>query len=318
MTEEFFDSVEDLGATVLRLKLAWQAGITYQNAYLHGDSACKARELEQHAIILAAQIRERERTERERIGLERQLLAAQKMAVLGTLAGGMAHDINNCLVPILSLTELLSEMVPAGSRERNCIAMIGGAGERIRDLVRRILVFSRREEVAHSPIDLAVILKESVKLLRAALPATIALRSRTEPDAAIIEGDAGQVQQVLLNLCVNAADALGDGGGVIEIALDTVDLEKALDAIDGTIAPGRYYRLRAADNGSGMDDAVVARIFEPLFTTKESGKRTGLGLAMVHRIVASHSGHLMVSSRLGAGTTFDIYLPVSARLTKEC
>jgi len=213
----------------------------------------------------------------------------------------------------------LAETIPQDNRERSCLALIGDAGGRIRDLVRRILVFSRREEVVHAPIDLRAIFKESVKLLRATLPATIALRSRSVTGAAIVEGDSSQVQQIILNLCVNAADAIGDdGGGVIEIALDAVDLEEPLDAVDGRVAPGRYYRLRAADNGCGIDAATMARIFEPFYTTKGPGKGTGLGLAMVHTIVNSHSGHVLVSSCPGAGTTFDIYLPASDGPAREC
>src|SRR5579862_2401554 len=247
---------------------------------------------------------------------EAQLRQAQKMEAIGTLAGGMAHDINNCLVPIMSLSELVVGALPAGGRDRECIELIREAGGRIRDLVRRILVFSRHEEIAIAPIDLVGICAGSIDLLRATFPATIELRSQLEPEAAIIEGDCGQLQQIILNLCVNAADAIGDGaasgidgGGVIALSLARAELRRPLDAVDGRIAPGAYYRLRVADNGGGMDEATLARIFEPFYTTKPPGKGTGLGLAMVHTIVSAHRGHLRATSRPGAGAIFEIWLP---------
>jgi len=311
--DRFTDEDERLAST-----LAWQAGVAYQNAHLHEENARHRITLEGQAQTLATQISERERAEQTGAQLQRQLLLAQKTEALGTLAGGVAHDINNCLVPITSLTALMLETAQAGSRDQTCLELIKEAGDRIGDLVGRILVFSRREAAVNAPIDLAAIFRESVNLLRATLPATVDLRSQVAIDHAIIEGDAGQLQQILLNLCVNAADAIGDAGGVIEISLDGIDLEQGLDAVDGRIAPGRYYRLRAADSGCGMDQATIARIFEPFYTTKEPGKGTGLGLAMVHTIVVSHSGHLRVESRPGAGTAFEIYLPTGEPPAREC
>lgn len=129
-----------------------------------------------------------------------------------------------------------------------------------------------------------------------------------------MQGNASQIRQVLMNLCVNAGDAIGDrSGGAIEVGLDAVDLQIPVEAVGGRIAPGAYHRLRVADNGTGMDEATIARIFEPFYTTKEPGKGTGLGLAMVHTIVHSHAGHLRVTSRPGAGTEFEVYLPESSK-----
>jgi PAS domain S-box-containing protein len=410
--DQFTDEDERLAST-----LAWQAGVAYQNAYLHGDNARKAIELrnsedqlkraqrlakvgsdvrnlrtgerqwsdetyrifgvrretfaatrddvfamihpEDQPLVMAGRAKTAAGTAPEpfeyrivrpdgevrhvyrewelirddagnpvqllgtvqditdRRHTEQQLRLAQKMEALGTLAGGMAHDINNCLVPVLSLTDLLLETVPAGSAQRNCIELIRDAGGRIRDLVRRILIFSRHDAVVRTPFDLRAVLAESIKLLRATLPATIDLRSRVELDEAIVEGDSGQIGQILLNLCVNAADAIGDRSGTIELSLDSVELGKPLDAMGGQIAPGSYFRLQATDTGCGMDEATIAHIFEPFYTTKAPGKGTGLGLAMVHTIVNAHSGHLRVSSCLGAGTTLGIYLPAGDCPAKE-
>jgi PAS domain S-box-containing protein len=254
----------------------------------------------------------------ERRQTEAHLRQAQKMEALGTLAGGIAHDINNCLVPIVSMSQLALESLPDGARERDYIELIREAGNRIRDLVRRILIFSRREEVAIAPVDLTVVFAEVVKLLRATLPATIELRSRAEPAKAIVAADAGQIEQVLLNLCVNAADAIGERrGGLVDVTLARADVAAGLPAVGGIVPPGRYYRLRVADNGCGMDAQTIARIFEPFYTTKAPGKGTGLGLAMAHSIIAAHAGHWRVSSQPGAGTSFEIYLPAAEDRQQE-
>ena len=259
------------------------------------------------------------RAARDRIALDRQLLEAQKIEALRRLAGGIAHDINNCLVPILSLSTLALETLPADRPERSGIELIRDAGDRISDLVARMLLFSRCEQSVTVPVDLNQIFAEVVKSLRPTLPAAIDLRFRANPAQAIIEGDDGQLRQILPHLCANAADAIGRrSGGVIEILLDETDIEDRLDTIGGKIVPGRYHRLRVADNGRGMDAATVARICEPFYTTKVRSEGAGLGLAMVYSIVQSHSGNLRVSSRSGAGTTVEVYLPASGRTFGEC
>jgi signal transduction histidine kinase len=303
--QPFTDEDEQLVSTI-----ACQAGIAVHNAHLREATARQCKRLKSRNTALAAALAERKRVETARLRLEAQLLHAQKMAGLGTLAGGMAHDINNCLVPIMSLTDLVMESLPPGSRERTCVGLIKNAGGRINDLVRRILIFSRRGEVELAPVDLAAIFADSIKLLRPTLSATIDLRSRIGCRQAIVDGNAGQLQQVLLNLCVNAADAIGQrSDGVIELALDAVAPTGPLDAVGGRVAPGNYYRLSAGDNGCGMDAATIDRIFEPFYTTKAPGKGTGLGLAMVRTIVQAHDGHVRVTSSPGAGTRFEIYLP---------
>jgi signal transduction histidine kinase/CheY-like chemotaxis protein len=285
--------------------LAALVGRIYENAILY-------REMETRAAALEAEMAVRRRAEQERAELQQQLFHAQKMEAIGTLAGGMAHDINNCLVPIITLAPLAREMTPPDAPQQKCLQLIEEAGARIRDLVRRILVFSRREEVATAPVDLAVVFAETVELLRATLPATIELRVRTRPGCAIVQGDAQQLQQVLLNLGVNAADAIEDRRGIIELALEEIRVHEPIGAVDGAIGPGLYYALRVADNGAGMAPDTLAHIFEPFFTTKPPGEGTGLGLAMVHSVAQAHSAKLRVTSRVHAGTTFEIYLPPAA------
>jgi signal transduction histidine kinase/ActR/RegA family two-component response regulator len=250
----------------------------------------------------------RERGERERQALEARLRHAQRMEAIGTLAGGIAHDFNNILGAILGYTEMLLTRVRRDSREWQHVQEVKKAGERARDIVDRILAFSRRTEQRLHPLRLRPLLEETAGLLRASLPATIDLRLRLPDDRdTIVLGEPGRLQQVVMNLCTNAAQAM-TGQGVIELALDlfALDTEQALS--HGALPAGRYVRLTVRDRGQGMDAATLERIFEPFFTTKEVGVGTGLGLAMVHGIVADHGGGIDVHSSPGAGSSFEVYL----------
>jgi PAS domain S-box-containing protein len=244
------------------------------------------------------ELRGAEKRERE---MERQLLHAQKLEVLGTLAGGVAHDLNNTLVPILALTKVTANRLPADSRERKNLLTVMEACERARSLVQRILAFSRKQISEKRPFDLAATVREALRMLRAGLPATVQIVEHVA-DVPSFFGDGSQLHQVIVNLVTNAAQAIDTAMGTITIEL------KRLDGDAGV-------HLAVSDTGCGMDDATAARIFEPFFTTKEVGQGTGLGLSMVHGIVSSHGGRIEVSSRLGDGTTFDIYLPLSQQAT---
>jgi len=229
------------------------------------------------------------------------------MESLGTLAGGIAHDFNNILGAILGYAEMVLARLPPDSRESKHVQEMKKAGERARDIVDRILTFSRRTEQRHRPLRLRAVLEETAGLLRASLPPTISLRLSLPDEEAVVLGEAGPLQQVVMNLCTNAAQAMA-GQGVIDVSLDLVALDGEEALSHGTLGPGRWIRLGVRDSGYGMDAATLDRIFEPFFTTKAVGEGTGLGLAMVHGIVTDHGGAIDARSRPGAGSSFEVYL----------
>jgi signal transduction histidine kinase len=235
--------------------------------------------------------------EQERLKLKEQLHHSQRLEALGTLAGGVAHELNNALVPVIALTQLVAKKLPEGSRDRRNLATVAQASMRARDLVTQILAFSRKQEHRRQTIDLAKVIRETLGLLRASIPTTLAIEEAVMPTP-LLAGDPGQMQQIIVNLVANAADAIGGRHGTI-----TVGLRSDPD--------GATLRLSVADTGCGMDEATRARIFEPFFTTKEVGKGTGLGLAVVHGIVEDHGGRIEAASTLGQGTRFDIVLPAA-------
>jgi len=226
--------------------------------------------------------------------LERQLLHSQKLEALGTLAGGIAHDLNNTLMPILALSELLMRKLPDGSGDREDLETIVQASRHGRDLVRRILAFSRHQQVARARVDLAAITRQALQMLRPTIPATVLICEELD-DIPPILADPGQIQQIIVNLVTNAVQAIGDRMGTI-----TVSLSRS----------GNFISLRIADSGCGMDAETRDRIFEPFFTTKNVGEGTGLGLSVVHGIVTNHGGLIEVGSQPGTGTEFTILFPV--------
>jgi len=243
-------------------------------------------------------VTERSQLERGRLELEAQLHHSQKLEALGTLAGGIAHDINNTLVPVVALAKRVRDKLPAGSQDRRCLDMVFEAGLRIRDLVGRILAFSRKETAAWAVVDLAFVVRETVQMLRATIPTTIEINvsvGRATP----MWGDASQLTQVITNLVTNSAQAIDRAPGRIAIALD-----------QRSRAEGDALVLSVSDTGAGMDEATCQRIFEPFFTTKPVGQGTGLGLAIVHGIVAAHKGAISVTSEVGRGTCFEIVFPL--------
>jgi PAS domain S-box-containing protein len=238
------------------------------------------------------------RAEAERRILERQMHHSQRLEALGTLAGGVAHEINNALVPVIALTKMVAGKLPDGSRERRNLDTVVTAAKRSRDLVKQILAFSRKEVEGreYESVDLGAVLHEALRLMRATLPASIGVAEEIAPVPAIT-GAANQLHQVIVNLMTNAAHAIGHEQGKI-----TVRLQPEAD--------GAHLILSIADSGCGMDETTRARIFEPFFTTKQVGEGTGLGLSMVHSIVKDHAGRIAVESAPGQGTRFDIVLPL--------
>ena len=263
-------------------------------------------------ISVIRDITERVRVDEERKALERQLQQAQKMEAIGTLAGGIAHDFNNILGVILGCSELLLMKASEGTREREHLVQIHKAGERARDLVRQILAFSRQGDQIRTIIRVNQVVKEGLKFLRSTLPSTIEIRSENSREMSIL-GDPTQVQQVLMNLCVNAAHAMREKGGVLSVEVDEVEVGPHDSRRHAVPGPGCYCRLRVKDTGCGMNQAVIERIFDPYFTTKKPGEGTGLGLSLVHGIVRGHHGGVVVKSDLGRGTTFDVLIPTITR-----
>jgi CheY-like chemotaxis protein len=231
------------------------------------------------------------------------------MEAIGTLAGGIAHDFNNILFVIMGQTELVLAGLTPESRSAQRLQECLKATRRARDLIKQILAFSREMEQEKSPIHVAPIIKETVKFLRASLPATIEINHRLEPDGAKVLADGTQIHQLLMNLCTNAAHAMRHSGGLLDIILSRITVTTPIPLLEGDIARGRYLRLTVRDSGTGIASEHLPRVFEPYFTTKQRGEGTGLGLAVVHGIVTAHGGGITVASELGKGTEFNVYLP---------
>ena len=247
--------------------------------------------------------------EQERLRLEDRLRQAQKMEAIGTLAGGIAHDFNNILAAIIGFAELAKIEAQGNGEVTANLAEVLKASFRARDLVRQILTFSRQTETEFGPIQIQLIVKEALKLLRASLPSTIQVRQDLASEGLVL-GDPTQIHQVVMNLCTNAFHAMHERGGVLEVSLSETQIGASPPPDLRVLPQGPCLKLRVRDSGPGIDPAIIHRIFDPYFSTKEKGKGTGLGLAVVHGIVKSHRGAIQVSSRLGEGATFDVYFPM--------
>jgi two-component system cell cycle sensor histidine kinase/response regulator CckA len=252
-----------------------------------GDMAKVMRIFKDNAA--AARMFEAERAKRR----EREVAVqhADRVDALGRLASGIAHDLNNALVPVLAMTKSVIVRYPKESREYTSLELALMGAQRARELVPQILAFGRKEAIEYREFDLTQAVSDGIKLLRASLPSTIRLVTTIEPVPAF-HGDRGQLYQVLINLVTNAAQAIGDRPGSITVALHA-------DLAEGV-------QLTVTDSGSGMDEQTIARMFEPFFTTKARGKGTGLGLSVVHEIVKSHGGTITVHSTPGEGTRIDV------------
>ena len=246
-----------------------------------------------------------ETEERERV--EAQLRQAQKMEALGTLSGGIAHDFNNILAAIVGFTELIQERLPKGSQEMRHAKRVLEAGLRGRDLVKQMLTFSRKTEQEKKPLRLSSVVQEAMKLLRASIPSTISVRVKVDGASELVFADSIQMQQVLMNLCTNAAHAMQEKGGILDVELSAFNAS-GKEWADG-MKPGPYMRLIVRDTGVGIPAGIMDKIFDPFFTTKKLGEGTGLGLSVVHGIVKQHGGYITVTSDPGRGSVFTVYLP---------
>jgi len=241
--------------------------------------------------------------------LQAQVAQSQKMESIGTLAGGVAHDFNNILFPILGHAEMLLEDIPKDSQYRGSLEGIYASALRAKELVKQILTFSRHDTNELKLMKMQPIIKEAMKLIRSSIPATIEIKQDIKADCGIVKADPTQIHQIIMNLATNAYHAMEETGGRLNVSLNEVKLT-ALDIVTPDMAPGRYARLTVADTGKGMENELIHKIFDPFFTTKEKGKGTGMGLSMVHGIVKGMGGSVQVYSEPGKGATFQVYLPI--------
>jgi PAS domain S-box-containing protein len=265
----------------------------------------------EYLICAAEDITERKRAEEEKSKLAAQLQQAQKMEAIGTLAAGIAHDFNNILSAIIGYTELASDNIAGGTNAdaKANLEEVLKACRRARDLVRLILAFSRQRKKEPVPLQIHLIVKEALKLVRSFVPTTIEIRQSITTFGRVM-ADPTQMHQVIMNLCTNAYQAMQEDGGILEVNLSEIDIDLQFASHHPGLNPGPYIRLTVGDTGCGMDKSVIDRVFDPYFTTKEMGDEgTGLGLSVVHGIVKEHGGAITVYSEPGEGTIFNVYLP---------
>jgi len=262
-----------------------------------------------HFVGVQQDLTARRETERQLEDARRQLLQSQKLEAVGRLAGGVAHDFNNLLNVIMGFTELLEKDLPPASKGHGRVEQIMKAAARAGDLTRQLLAFSRRQVLQPQVVDLAAALRDFSTMLRRVIGEDVELSIETPAEALFVRVDPGQIEQVLMNLAVNARDAMPQGGS-LSLAASRARLDRAYAASHGPVEPGDYVLVAVADTGVGMDAGIQARVFEPFFSTKAASEGTGLGLATVYGIVKQSGGYIWVYSEVGRGTTFKIYLPV--------
>jgi len=268
-------------------------------------------------VITHEDISEIKFAEEERNRLEWQLRQSHKMEAIGTLAGGIAHDFNNILAAILGYAEMANDDISDLSPAKFEVEQILKAGSRAKDLIKHILSFSRKESHERVPVEISLIVQESLKLLRASIPTTIRIDEKIDTDCGNIMAETTQIHQVMINLCTNAAQSMDKEGGVLEVELASVQLSADDLITEPSLKPGLYIKLSVKDNGIGIDQKYLDKIFDPYFTTKEVGQGSGIGLAVVAGIVKSHEGMITVNSNPGEGTTFHVYLPRIEAQIKE-
>lgn len=315
--------LEDLYAESVPNRMGWKAGgngITAPAVDMHLDKTGEPFPVEIHTssirlkdkrawIHIVRDISKRVRVEEDKKVLEAQLLQAQKLEAIGTLAGGIAHDFNNILSAVIGYTEIAGLELPAESRARRNLSKVIRAGERAKDLVSQILSFSRQAETKRQPLRVAPVIEETLKLMRASLPATIEIKKNLAYSTDTINANGTQLHQVIMNLCTNAAYAMQAEGGVLEVELTRIGADRVAALNNVELSPGAYLQLMVRDTGTGMAPDVMERIFTPYFTTRSKGDGTGLGLSVVHGIVKSHGGAITVQSKSGEGTCFTVFLP---------
>ncbi|MCX5768798.1 MAG: ATP-binding protein, partial [Candidatus Hydrogenedentes bacterium] len=273
---------------------------------------------EARAVLASARdITERKRAEEQQRSLEAQLSHAQRMESVGRLAGGIAHDFNNLLMVILGYTEMaLADSTGLTPVLRDQLRQIYEGAERARDLTRQLLAFGRKQTLEMKVLDLNEVVLSFEQMVAHLIGEDIQIQASLKPDVSKVEADAAQIEQVLLNLAVNARDAMPNGGHLVVETADVV-LDDAYAATHPDVEPGPYVLLAVSDTGCGMNAETLRMVFEPFFTTKDPGKGTGLGLATVYGIVKQHRGSVSAYSEIGLGTTFKIYLPRATHIEQD-
>ncbi|MEW6519126.1 MAG: transporter substrate-binding domain-containing protein [Thermodesulfobacteriota bacterium] len=246
----------------------------------------------------------------EKAELANLLRQSQKMEAIGTLAGGIAHDFNNILTPILGYADMVRDELPLDTPQAENLNHVIRAAKRAKELVQQILAFSRQTEEERKPVQIHLVVKEALKLLRASIPSTIQIHKDIDPNCGLVLADASQIHQIVMNLCTNAYHAMLKTDGILKVSLGNINIA-ANDprVLDMQLSPGNYVNLEVSDTGIGMDQTTMDKIFDPYFTTKKKGEGTGLGLSVVHGIVKGMGGRITTRSEVGKGTTFNIYLP---------
>jgi PAS domain S-box-containing protein len=257
------------------------------------------------------------KAEQEKAELTERLRQAQKMEAIGTLAGGIAHDFNNILSAVFGYTELTLRNPNCDHKSRSNLNQILSAASRARDLVKQILMFSKKADENREPLQIHLVIEEAVSLINKTIPSTVAINLDINQNTGMVLANATQIHQVVMNLCTNAYHSLPEQGGNIDISLQPVDVDHVDAAQNLNLRKGRYAQFTVTDTGSGMTQLTISRIFDPFFTTKPQGKGTGMGLALVHGIVQHHDGVIDVESEVGKGTTFKVFFPLTTDTAAE-
>jgi signal transduction histidine kinase len=259
---------------------------------------------------LRQEIAEKKAADKRREELESELRQTQKLETVGVLAGGIAHEFNNILLPIFLYTEQAMHDLPAGSPVRKHLERVLKSAKRAKSLIQQILTFSRQAgKQEYKPVEVKFIVEEALELLRALIPSIVELRAVLVEDSCMVLADRNQIHQLVMNLCSNAYQALDDSGGSLTVTLDHFTVGKQFSRDLPNLRAGKYIRLSVQDTGHGIDAHHLERIFEPFYTTRTVGQGTGLGLSVAHGIAMSHKGEISVKSELAKGTTFYVYLP---------
>jgi PAS domain S-box-containing protein len=314
------DETEIILASLQRLSNGEIEFASYEQRFLRGDgntcwslvSTSLLHDSEGsplHYIALYQDLTDKKMTEKENVKLQSRLQQAQKMEAIGTLAGGIAHDFNNILSGIMGYAQLGMMENDRDSDTYRWLQGVQEAGDRASELVKQILTFSRQGKQEKVPIQIHLIVKEALKLLKATLPFTIDIQEKISNKSGVVLADSTQIHQLVMNICTNAYHSMLDESGILEVTLQPEHLNPDTTSEQFDLQPGPYLRLTISDTGCGMDDATVDKIFDPYFTTKEPEKGTGLGLSVVHGIVESHGGAISVQSEPGQGTRFEVLFP---------